>query len=260
MGVLSWLFGGRDPENMVQIDNPAAAFEKPSDVVSDRSLTNSEKKEALDTWEQDARQLMTASNEGMPGREEGLDPEDHHRMADVVRAKGALGERPKPKPAHWKIITAKPVHERLIIRLRKSKKKLERCIDSQKHCRREAERMLEREGGDHYAPLPIASPEWPRQMMKALPAWGAQIPQCQIKPTILGIRSMTIEKVKLIVVRHSAPDVEVQLGIFPSKDAALPEFGELIAKADTLRATIDPIEGERTEANSASYNGPLGPE
>jgi hypothetical protein len=100
MGVLSWLFGGRDSENIAQIDNPATAFERPSDVVSDKSLTKSEKKEALDTWEQDARQLMTASNEGMPGREEGLDPEDHHRMADVVRAKGALGERPKPKPAH----------------------------------------------------------------------------------------------------------------------------------------------------------------
>jgi hypothetical protein len=64
---------------------------------------------------------------------------------------------------------------------------------------------------------------------------------------------MTIEKVKLIVVRQSAPDVEVQLGIFPSKDAALPEFRQLIAKGDTLRAAIDPIEGERTEANSASY-------
>jgi hypothetical protein len=64
---------------------------------------------------------------------------------------------------------------------------------------------------------------------------------------------MTIEKVKLTVVHRSAPDVEVQLGIFPSKDAALPEFRELIAKSDTLRATIDPIEGERTEANSASY-------
>ena len=50
-----------------------------------------------------------------------------------------------------------------------------------------------------------------------------------------------------------APDVQVQLGIFPSKDTALPEFRELIAKNDTLRATIDPVEGERTESNFASY-------
>jgi hypothetical protein len=100
MGVLSWLFGDRGSQDTAQIDNPAMTFEKPSDVVSDRSLTKGEKKEALDTWEQDARQLMTASNEGMPGREEGLDPDDHHRMADVVRAKGAIGEKPKQKAAH----------------------------------------------------------------------------------------------------------------------------------------------------------------
>jgi hypothetical protein len=100
MGVLSWLFGERNPSEMTQIDNPASVFEKPHDVVRDKSLSNSEKREALDTWEQDARQLMTASNEGMPGPDEGLDRHDHHRMAEVVRAKGALGERPKQKPAH----------------------------------------------------------------------------------------------------------------------------------------------------------------
>jgi hypothetical protein len=33
-----------------------------------------------------------AAGKGMPRREEGLDPNDHHRMADVVRAKGSLGE------------------------------------------------------------------------------------------------------------------------------------------------------------------------
>jgi hypothetical protein len=76
---------------------------------------------------------------------------------------------------------------------------------------------------------------------------------CRRETDSNGIRSMTIEKVKLIVVRQTAPDVEVQLGIFPSKEAALPEFKELIAKGDTLRAAIDPIEGERTEANSACY-------
>jgi hypothetical protein len=100
MRVLSWLFGGKEPDDMMQIDNPAAAFEKPSDVLSDTSLTHNEKKNALETWEQDARQLMTASNEGMAGRKEGLDPDDHHRMADVVRAKEALGEKPNQKPAH----------------------------------------------------------------------------------------------------------------------------------------------------------------
>jgi hypothetical protein len=61
------------------------------------------------------------------------------------------------------------------------------------------------------------------------------------------------DKVKLTVVRRGAPDIEVQLGVFPSKSAALPEFRELIARDDTLRATIDPVEGERAENNFASY-------
>jgi hypothetical protein len=106
MGLLSWFFGGRDPKDVAQIDNPvtvfnpATVFEEPSDVVGDATLTRDEKKRALNDWEQDARQLMTASNEGMPGPEEGLDPDDHHGMADIVQAKEALGEKPKQKLAH----------------------------------------------------------------------------------------------------------------------------------------------------------------
>jgi hypothetical protein len=38
---------------------------------------------------------MTASNEGMAGPEEGLNPADHHQMAEVVQAKAELGEKPK---------------------------------------------------------------------------------------------------------------------------------------------------------------------
>jgi hypothetical protein len=49
---------------------------------------------------------------------------------------------------------------------------------------------------------------------------------------------MAIEdKVKLVVVRRDSPDVETVLGTFPTKDAALPAFRELIGKADTLRVT-----------------------
>ena len=95
MGVLSWLFGGVDPKDLAQIDNPAAAFDKPSDVVQDdASLSHEEKRDALNTWEQDAHQLMIASNEGMP------EPDDHHRMSDVVRATRPLGKKPHQEPAH----------------------------------------------------------------------------------------------------------------------------------------------------------------
>ena len=100
MGVLSWLFGGVDPKDVAQIDNPATAFAEPSDVVRDTSLTHQEKADALDTWEQDARQLLTASNEGMTGSEEGAQPDDHNRLGEVVRAKDKIGEKPRDKPAH----------------------------------------------------------------------------------------------------------------------------------------------------------------
>jgi len=96
-GWLSRFFRSKDN---LKVDNPTTVFEKPSDVVKDRKLSNDEKRKALNAWEQDARQLMTASNEGMPGPQEGLDPDDHHQMGQVVRAKEAIGEKPKHKPAH----------------------------------------------------------------------------------------------------------------------------------------------------------------
>ena len=97
MGLFSWLVGAKDNP---KINNPATVFSKPSDVVKDSKLSNEEKRQALNAWEQDARQLVTASNEGMPGRQEGLDPDDHHRLSEVIRAKEAIGEKPKHKPAH----------------------------------------------------------------------------------------------------------------------------------------------------------------
>ena len=82
-----------------KIKNPAVSFEKPSDVVKDKELSDEEKKQALNTWEQDARQLLTASNEGMPGSDEGITRDDPHQFGKVVRAKDKLGEKPKHKPS-----------------------------------------------------------------------------------------------------------------------------------------------------------------
>jgi hypothetical protein len=42
---------------------------------------------------------MTASNEGMPGHEEGREPQDHYRLGEVVRAKDKIGENPNHKPS-----------------------------------------------------------------------------------------------------------------------------------------------------------------
>ena len=83
-----------------RVESPATTYDKPHDIVKDKELSHREKKEAMNTWEQDARQLMTASNEGMPGPEEGLELQDHHRLGEVVRAKDKIGENPTHKPSH----------------------------------------------------------------------------------------------------------------------------------------------------------------
>jgi hypothetical protein len=43
---------------------------------------------------------MTASNEGMPGSDEGAQPEDHPRFGEVARAKAKIGKTPTHKPSH----------------------------------------------------------------------------------------------------------------------------------------------------------------
>jgi hypothetical protein len=83
-----------------KITNPAAHFEKPKEVVQDDALSHDQKKKTLNTWEQDERQLLTASNEGMPGSDEGVRKDDHNRLDEVVQAKDKIGEKPKHKPSH----------------------------------------------------------------------------------------------------------------------------------------------------------------
>jgi hypothetical protein len=46
------------------------------------------------------RQQLTASNEGMAGSKEGIDPSDHSRLGEIERAKDKIGEKPKHKPSH----------------------------------------------------------------------------------------------------------------------------------------------------------------
>jgi hypothetical protein len=43
---------------------------------------------------------MTASNEGMPGKQEGLQAEDHRRSDEVRRAKSKIGAKLKHKSDH----------------------------------------------------------------------------------------------------------------------------------------------------------------
>ena len=83
-----------------RIEHPAETYRQTPDVVRDENLSLDEKKQALDTWEQDARQLVTASNEGMAGDEEGLSKDENHKLDEVVDAKRQVGEKPLRKPAH----------------------------------------------------------------------------------------------------------------------------------------------------------------
>jgi hypothetical protein len=83
-----------------RIEHPDRHYRTPEDISNDPTLSPEEKKKALDTWEQDAHQLLTASGEGMPGSKEGLRPRDHHRLGEVVRAKEKIGANPKHKPSH----------------------------------------------------------------------------------------------------------------------------------------------------------------
>ena len=82
---------------MDKIEHPAAFYTTPDDIVKDDDLSE-EKKKALNSWEQDARQQLTASSEGMAGSKEGLDLSDHPRLGEIQRAKDKIGEKPKHKP------------------------------------------------------------------------------------------------------------------------------------------------------------------
>jgi hypothetical protein len=83
-----------------KVENPEAHFDKPKEIVQDKALSHDEKRKALNSWEQDERQLLTASNEGMPGSGEGLQSDEDNRLGEVVRAKEKIGEKPKHKPSH----------------------------------------------------------------------------------------------------------------------------------------------------------------
>ena len=79
-----------------KIEHPQSHYATPDELVEDRVLSLDDKIKALETWEQDARQMLTASGEGMPGSEEGIDPSDHNMLGQVERARAKLQRSPKP--------------------------------------------------------------------------------------------------------------------------------------------------------------------
>ena len=86
------------PHSKLQkIEHPQAHYATPDKLIEDRALSLEEKLNALTIWEQDARQMLTASNEGMPGSEEGIDPSNHHMLGQVERAREKLQGSPASK-------------------------------------------------------------------------------------------------------------------------------------------------------------------
>jgi len=83
-----------------KIDHPATHYQKPGDIPGDEALSHEEKAKALNTWEEDARQLMVASNEGMAESDESAQSDDQDRFSEVARAKAKIGKKPKHKPSH----------------------------------------------------------------------------------------------------------------------------------------------------------------
>lgn len=70
------------------IENPAAFFDHPMDLVKSGQLTQHEKKEALEKWETDSRMLSIATEEGMGGGAPS-------RLDEVAEAMVALNIEPE---------------------------------------------------------------------------------------------------------------------------------------------------------------------
>ncbi len=49
------------------LKDPSAVYKKPEDVLTDNNLSRDEKFEVLAQWEYDARELLVATEENMPG-------------------------------------------------------------------------------------------------------------------------------------------------------------------------------------------------
>lgn len=67
------------------LKDPGTFFSEPDEVVSATGLTREQKLEILKRWEADARLLMVASEENMPGGE----PQQLQAVQEAMRALGA---------------------------------------------------------------------------------------------------------------------------------------------------------------------------
>ena len=85
--------------HQAKIEHPAQNYGRPISCAT-RSCRSRKRKRRSTSGSRDARQLVTASNEGMEGEAIGPDRDENHKLDQVLNAKQKVGARPKPKPAH----------------------------------------------------------------------------------------------------------------------------------------------------------------
>lgn len=71
--------------------NPAARYATPRDLIADASLSLKDKCELLDEWEDDVRQRLVASEEGMTGAPVKVE------LVDILAAKAELPIETPPR-------------------------------------------------------------------------------------------------------------------------------------------------------------------
>lgn len=76
------------------VDRPVSwqGFTQPQEIFSAPDLSHHQKVELLRCWEQDLREQMTASREGMPKPDDNLGPETLQSVRAALRALGGPAE------------------------------------------------------------------------------------------------------------------------------------------------------------------------
>ena len=84
-------------EKAQKIHKSAHRIRQAGRCMKDSDLSQIEKKKALENLEQDAHQLLTASNEGMAPENDHV-AEHEPKLDEVVKAQQQLGAKPQNKP------------------------------------------------------------------------------------------------------------------------------------------------------------------
>jgi hypothetical protein len=140
-----------------KVETPARVFAKPTEVVADPDLSARDKVSALNTLEQDARQMAVASAEGMSGGEE-------TNLREVLQAKRNV-ELPSAEAA-FTVVTAsfeKQLQETLGT---EAHALISRALEAMRDAREAIARMAETPSPPPGAPKPGSTEELDEELAK----------------------------------------------------------------------------------------------